>query len=246
MSTMPDLTFQQSDEWRVVERSDRHAGVLTTFGYLMRFASNRGRANRFYSAFRCEPFVPPADGLPEELEADPPPNLRERAGCASCHDTLERVAAAWGRWRGASTYGFFDEAFLPMNEARTDCEACQTGDGPRCSSFCNTYFITADNSHPLALEDWRGYPQARAWLTDTESAILEEGPTGLVDEPNEQRRVTTCAVRNLATHFLGRELTEEELLDWVPEVHAAFETSGFDFLALTETLLKDERYRATR
>lgn len=245
METMPAMDFT-SDEWRVVERGEAHAGVLTSFGYLMRFASNRGRANRFYSAFRCEPFEPPAGGLPEELDDDPPPNLRERAGCAGCHDTLERVSAAWGRWRGASTYGFFTSDFMSMDEVRNDCARCQTDGGDRCSAICNTYFVTADNSHPLALDDWRGMPLARAWLTDEEAPILEQGPAGLVDEPHEQQKVTMCAVRNLATHLLGRELTEDEMLGWVPEMHEVFEDSGYDFLSLTEALVSDSRYRTTR
>jgi hypothetical protein len=97
MGDVPDVAFEDR-AWRTVERGEGHAGVLTTPGYLLRFNSHRARANRFHTAFLCDPFVPSAAGIPAE-EDEPDPNLRERAGCADCHEVLEPAAAHWGRWR---------------------------------------------------------------------------------------------------------------------------------------------------
>ncbi|HJK92816.1 MAG TPA: hypothetical protein RMH85_05545 [Polyangiaceae bacterium LLY-WYZ-15_(1-7)] len=246
MGELPDLDFRDQEDWRVVEREEAHAGVLTTYGFLMRFGSNRGRANRFYTAFRCEPFMPPAEGLPEEVEEDPSPNLRERTGCAGCHQTLEVAAAAWGRWRASTTFGLLRPVEVDMMGARAECAACDTAGGTRCSAFCNSYFITADNGHPEELATWRGFPQARAWLEESEATIIEAGPEALVDEPMERQKVASCTVRNLAEHYLGRELSETELLEWVPALRREFEASDYDFTELTYAIVSSEPYRTVR
>jgi hypothetical protein len=46
---VPNLPFGAA--WQAVDRGARHAGVLSMPGYLVKFQSNRGRANRFYNAF---------------------------------------------------------------------------------------------------------------------------------------------------------------------------------------------------
>ncbi|MEL7372747.1 MAG: DUF1549 domain-containing protein, partial [Myxococcota bacterium] len=48
---VPDLPFDADEDWQTVQRGARHAGVLTMPAFLLKFASNRGRANRFYEAF---------------------------------------------------------------------------------------------------------------------------------------------------------------------------------------------------
>ena len=48
------------DTWAPVDRKGLHAGVLTLPGYLLRFQTDRGRANRMRITMTCEYFVPPA------------------------------------------------------------------------------------------------------------------------------------------------------------------------------------------
>jgi len=248
MGDVPAVDFA-SDEWVPVDRGEVHAGALTTFGYLQRFASNRSRANRFYTAFRCQPFLPSAEGLPEEPEDDPHPNLRERAGCNSCHDTLEPAAAHWGRWRGPVQYGYLSPAVFDLAEPRSDCSACDStrADGaPRCSAFCNTYFVTKDNAHQLTMGDFAGLPTTVAYLEGPERSNIDLGPAALVDEESEQELVASCAVRTMGEHLLGRELTEEELIEWAPAQTAAFAESGHDFTALVRSIVSSDRYRTNR
>ena len=96
---IPDLGYPESDSWVQIEREGSHAGVLTTFAFLVRFASNRGRANRFYNAFLCRPFQPPVGGLPPaDDESAAEPDLQQRAGCKFCHAILEPSGSHWGRW----------------------------------------------------------------------------------------------------------------------------------------------------
>ncbi|MEM7606123.1 MAG: hypothetical protein AAF411_12280 [Myxococcota bacterium] len=245
MGSLQDTAFLD-ETWRPVQRPADHAGVLTTLGYLLRFASNRSRANRFYTAFRCEPFVPPAEGLPEDTSEVPDPNLRERTGCASCHGQLEVVSAAWGRWRGNGTHGFLNDELLDAMAPRDRCTECGLDGQRNCSAYCNAYFVTGDNSALGMVEAWDGYPLSRAYLSDAEAAAINAGPSSLVDEPDEVRRVASCAVRTAAERLFGRTLTTDESVSWVAEMTDAFEADGFDYSAMVERIVSSEIYRTVR
>ena len=49
MNGLPALPFTDTETWVPFEREGVHAGAFTTLSYLVRFASNRARANRFYT-----------------------------------------------------------------------------------------------------------------------------------------------------------------------------------------------------
>ena len=84
------------------------------------------------------------------------------------------------------------------------------------------------------------------WLEESEATIIEAGPEALVDEPMERQKVASCTVRNLAEHYLGRELSETELLEWVPALRREFEASDYDFTELTYAIVSSEPYRTVR
>lgn len=241
MGEVPAMDFDSS-EWVRVSRGEEHSGVLTTLLYLMRFASDRGRANRFYTAFMCEPFESPAEGLPPATDpCSSEPNLSERCGCATCHQRLEPTAAHWGRWRIGAQYGFLDERALPTFSMT--CANCAEG---RCSNFCNTYYMTRDTTaHPDEMP-LLGQLQVSAWMSPEQAGAVERGPAGLLEREGAMGRLTSCAVRTVAEQFLHRELTPEEHLTWVPELAADFESSDHDFISLLEAVVRDPRYRAIR
>ncbi len=243
ITDVPVLPYGDVDTWVPVERGEAHAGAFTTLGYLMRFASNRGRANRFATAFYCEPFVPKEDGLPPE-EAEPDPNLRDRAGCNDCHERLEPLAAHWGRWRTGGTYGYFSPEAVSFEEPREDC-VCGDALGTNCSAFCSTYFVTADNSSDEEFGLYQGLPQAGSWLEGEDPMNVDQGPVGLIDTADERDRIAQCAVRNLSEHLLGRELTGDDL-EWLQGHAQAFEDDGYDYTGLVRRLVSDDRYRTIR
>ncbi len=241
MESMPALAVTDTT-WVPAQRSDVHAGILTTPGYHLRLATNRGRVNRFYSAFRCEPFLPPADGLPPDVGGIPEPNLRVRAGCASCHASLEPAAAHWGRWRTTSTYGYIEQSQLNFEVAFPECKTCTN-----CSTFCRQYFVTPQTStNPDELGAWRGYHTARIYLNDAEAAAVDLGPAGLIDEPAEQAKVASCTVRTLAETMFNRTLTDDEVLTWLPKMTDEFAASGYRFDQLTRMIVQSETYRTLR
>lgn len=242
ISGVPALPYEDVDTWVPVQRGSAHAGVFTTLGYLLRFASNRARANRFATAFYCEPFVPQQSGLPPEEEA-PSPNLRDRAGCRDCHERLEPLAAHWGRWRTGGTYGYFSPEAVSFEQPREDC-ICGEGLG-NCSAFCSTYFVTADNASDEEFGLYQGLPQAGSWLEGDDPTNVDDGPIGLIDTVDERDRIAQCAVRNLSEHLLGRELGADDL-EWMQGHARAFEESGYVYTDLVRRLVNDERYRTIR
>ncbi len=247
LGNLPALAFADEDTWVPVSRGEAHAGVLTTAGFLLRMASNRSRVNRFYTAFRCEPFLPLTDGLPPETGTMPDPNLRTRAGCADCHERIEPAAAHWGRWRTQSQYGHFPEAAMSFTAPTAECRTCGGAGQPACSAYCNAYFITpATSADPTELAAWRGFPQARTYLSAEEAEAADVGPVGLVDSDAEKARVASCTVRTLSEHLLGRGLSEEEVVSWLPEATAAFAASGYRFTDLYRSLLALPQYRNLR
>jgi hypothetical protein len=238
---IPALAFSDTT-WVAAERDSSHAGVLTTMAYLVRFASNRSRANQFYTSFLCDPFVPPEDGLPAE-EEDPNPNLRERDGCDGCHAVLEPAAAHWARWRTGGTYGLLRADVMSFEAPRPDCICGEGTDDRNCSAVCEEYYVTADNSHEDEFASFGGLPLAAAWLTDADHDSVEAGPRALVDSPAEQQQLAACTVRNLAMHLLGRELAADDLA-WLATQTEAFANDGHRFTPLLRRLLADERYRS--
>ena len=50
----------------------------------------------------------------------------------------------------------------------------------------------------------------------------------------------------IAEHYLGRELSETELLEWVPALRREFEASDYDFTELTYAIVSSEPYRTVR
>ncbi|MCA9489901.1 MAG: hypothetical protein KC621_08255, partial [Myxococcales bacterium] len=86
---LPDLAFTDSDTWVEVDLGPQHAGVLTSPAWLLRFQTNRARANRFYNSFLCQPFQPPDGGIPEAADGSLTLDLTTRDGCKYCHALLE-------------------------------------------------------------------------------------------------------------------------------------------------------------
>jgi hypothetical protein len=202
-------------EFTPVAIPDHHDGVLTAPGWLLRHQTNRGRANRFYSAFLCDQFILPEGGVGRLSDADvPTPNLTMREGCLGCHARLEPWAAYWGRWSEASTVYRSDEVF-PSQSA--ECTACATGSGS-CSDFCDDYYIV-EASHD-DLEPYLGWYMPYAFLTGDKKDHPDLGPLGWIDLSDEDGRIGTCATRNAARWLLDWDEDVDAYEAWAGEFNA--------------------------
>lgn len=241
VGAMPEIPYGQQ-AWVPVTRPRPHSGLLTTLAYLQRFASYRGRVNRFYSAFLCQPFVSTAALEPASNDCNQNPDLSKRCGCTTCHGTIEPARVHWGRFRKGVSYGYLDATSHPT--FRQNCADCGNG---QCDRTCSEYYATSDNlgnATPEQMAALRGTLEVLAWRTEQERAVLDAGPSGLVDA--NERAVAACASQNLFEHLVNRPLNEAEREQWLPAMTDRFERNGQDFRKLLVDIVQSDVYRRLR
>ena len=231
---LPDLQYTDADAVPVA-LGEQHSGVLTSPAWLLRFQTQRSRANQFHNSFLCQPFVPPSSGLPEVSEEDQSLDLTAREGCQYCHALLEPAAAHWGRW-SESGGSYLDPVEYPGFSE--ECDECATRGG--CSSECRTFYVTRE----LAPEQqpFIGYLVAFEFLEERHMPHVEEGPSLLVNRTAADGRLPECVAEKAVTWLVGREpMAEEEA--WIDELATNFATSGFDYKTLIRDIVTSENYR---
>jgi hypothetical protein len=235
--SLPDLAYTDP-QWQSRPRSARHAGVLTTPGYLLRFAADRMRAHRYYNAFECRSFVP-AGPLPSPFEeCSQRDDLTERCGCDTCHITLEPLAAHWGRF-AANGFGELDSRTFPT-QLGGDClpPIATAAEFFRC--------VTEYNVQPVGEEEaYRNYLSAYVYRDPSEYAMIEQGPSLRVQQGVESGVIQSCLAERLWMEFMRREPTAQEVADVIPELVAAFEAGGRDVKALVRAIVELPAYRRT-
>ena len=233
---LPDLPFTAEDTWVPIELGDEQAGVLTSPAYLMKFQTNRSRANRFYNAFLCQPFQPPEDGLPGLDAVNPSLDLTQRDGCKYCHAILEPSAAYWGRWTQAGA-GYLDPGrFAAFNP---DCQWCALT-GNSCSAECRRYYVT----DPLSSEEdpFIGWLGSYEFRDAQHQSHIEEGPRMLVNRSLADGRLPRCVADKAVGWLLGRDSLPSERA-WVDDLAARFQASGFQYKALIKAIVTSDHYR---
>ncbi len=239
-SKLPDLTFMDKDTWIAVDLGPEQAGILTSPAFLLRFQTQRARANRFHNAFLCQPFQPPPGGIPfssDKLANHP--DLQLRSGCKYCHALLEPTASYWGRWT-PNGIGWLSPAAFPGK--RADCEACALT-GLQCSAECKTFYITKATS-PEELP-FRGWLMAYDFLRPEHVAHVEEGPRLLAMRAIVDDRLPTCVARHAAEWLLGRAVQPEEE-GWLAETTYDFVSGGFEFRDVVKAIVTSATYRRVR
>jgi hypothetical protein len=238
-----DLTYEDFDTWQPVNRDALHAGLLTLPGFLMKFQSNRGRANRFYNAFRCEPFEAPPDGLPaSDSSCHDDPNLTTRCGCSYCHVGVEPAAAYWGRFAEAGIRALNDDDFPVFDQ---NCI-----DRPYLAN-CRNYYYTdvVDAEKYPVLASYRGKLRSYLFADDhlgeagnSFASNIEEGPLGIAQKAITDGSFEHCATQRMWSHLLGREVRSLEAAQ-VTEIAERWGSEGFNLKALVRTIVTAPAYR---
>lgn len=195
---LPDLPFTSTDTWVALEREAPHAGVITLPAFLLRFQTNRSRANRYRIAFLGEYFQPPGTKDTNcEQETD---DLTKRCVCRSCHLTLEPLAAHFGQFAEAGSMSLRDYA----REYATR-NACSKGIAPASTAWCDRHYEQAPD---ITDPDIRPYKLKALRYADAEHPAIgpnfEEGPQGLVKEDIESGLFYEVAVEQLFTFLMKR------------------------------------------
>jgi len=237
---LPDLAYTDVDTWVPVQLGDEHAGLLTSPAFLLRFQTGRARANRFFNAFMCQPFQPPAGGLPTpDDESAYQLDLQLRDGCKYCHALLEPSAAYWGRWRAQSAGYLEPDEYPPLRE---DCERCATS-GEACSSDCNRYYLTS--ALTPAQEPYLGMLQAYEFRREDHLGNVESGPRALALSVVVDGRLPDCVSRTAATWLLGRDILPEEE-PWIDQLSDQFIASDFNYRTLMKSIVSSPVYRSVQ
>ena len=233
---LPDLDAVDTDTFVEVSLPDGHSGVLTAPGFLLRFQTNRARANRFYNAFLCQPFQPPDAGIALDPDQRQTVDLTTRPGCDYCHALLEPAAAHWGRWTEQGGGYLHPDDYPSFDPLCYDCSVYSLD----CPDTCSRYYVT----DPLDAEQdpYVGWLQAYQFLEPWQEANVEGGPELLVDATIVDGRLQTCTAENAATWLLGRPLGEDdddELAKWT----TALTGSGWSYKELVKAIVMSDSYR---
>lgn len=236
---LPDLAFTDEDTWVEVTLPEAHAGILTRPAWLLRFQTNRSRANRFHDAFLCSPFTPPDAGL-EGVDADVTnPDLQQRSGCAYCHALLEPSASHWGRWTEQGM-GYLSAASFPPT--REDCEVCALR-GQQCSTECRRFYLTETLSPQE--EPYLGKLKAYSFRRPEHERNVEAGPRLLALTEVASNRLPACVARRTAEWLLGRTPDEGDA-DWLAGLTREFVAGGYHYRDLVRAIVQSPRYRRVR
>jgi len=239
MAGLPDLEYTDVDTWVPVELGPQHAGVLTSVPYLLRFNSNRARANRFFERFLCRPFVPPVGGIPTTGDEVVTLDLQQRDGCLYCHAMLEPAAAHWGRWpTGGASY--LDPAEYPPT--REDCFTCATTNAS-CSADCRRYYVTETIAPEQ--EPYLGKLAAYEFRDPAHEAGVEEGPILLVNEGIVDGSLPACSSRTAAEWLLG-EVAYDADAAWYDGLGETFVGDDFSWRSLVRAVVTSDVYRRVR
>ena len=191
--------------WRHAERGAPHSGVLTMPAFLLRFQTNRSRANRAYFAFRNRTFEPPSEPdvsgcvdpktspcqnlAPGEKLPLECVDLTKRCYCRSCHQLLEPMAASFAQVAELGSSAI-DPAILPSYDE--ECVEPIQGN-LRKRRYCRRFYLT-DPNHPRA--GWRsthllyGAPETADAIHQMIRANVDAGPGGfaesLLDSANDE------------------------------------------------------------
>ncbi len=132
-SSNPDIPFTDRDHWEETERSELHAGLLTLPAFLLRFQTNRGRANRFRIAFEGKFYQPPST-LDDQCapEGD---DLTGRCVCRGCHVSLEPLSAYFGQFAEAGS-----SSLETLAREYPTADACRKAIAPASMTYCDRFY----------------------------------------------------------------------------------------------------------
>ncbi len=239
--TIPVLDYTDR-RWLSGAGSPSHAGVLTSPGFLLRFAGNRMRAHRYYDAFECRSFVPNGP-LPSPFEeCSQFSDLTKRCGCDACHVTLEPLAAHWGRFTEYG-FGYMSEDAFPTNV--NDDESCRAPiDSPERLYQCLRLY----NLNPPGPEEQAFYGALNSYVfrPPEEHRFIEEGPGARVEASIADGTIQSCVASRLWTRIMHRAPTPEESATIIPELVVTFDASGRRLDKLVEAIVTSPAYGRTR
>jgi hypothetical protein len=204
--------------WMRIDRGPRASGILTMPIFLTKYGSRRARAHVVYNAFLCKDFVAENVALAPSDE----PDLAKRPGCATCHATLEPLAAYFSRIAES------DWTFLPPDYFPLERDRCKVDEGKKSPGYCRNYY---DASLGGTL---------RGTHASVENA--EKGVAGIAEAVMASPDLARCVVTRVSESFLGRPLGPDDAA-LAASLTKTFVDGGYRMRPLVRALVKSDVYR---
>lgn len=222
-SAVPQGIFPHDvSRWTFIpDRGPRAAGLLTMPAFLAKYASRRARAAALYTAFLCKDFTAAHVELPPSDE----PDLMVRPGCASCHATLEPLAAYFSRVEET------EWTYLPAENFPIRNPICKLDKDGKIHVNCLPFYDPAFST--------REWGMLRGAYASEEHA--ERGPAGAAADITGRPDFASCAVERVAASFLGRPLRDDDAA-LLRALRDRFVARGYRMRALVEALVRSPAY----
>ncbi len=199
-----DIDFNDTN-WAPFQRSGVHSGIMTLPAFSLRFQTNRGRANRFRTAFTGQYFEPPAG---TDSDCDPTTNdLTQQCGCRHCHATLEPLAAHFGNIAQAGSALLSDRNFFPT---QLPCNKPGLLTGLE-KTLCERFYVTDPNQANVGTLLPLQYAGDDTDVHKQIAASFEAGPIGWAESIIADGTFARTTVLNLWRHFMQREMNLDPL-----------------------------------
>ena len=225
-AALPSVGVQETDRWEYVSnRGPAAAGLLTMPVFLTKYATRRARAHAVYQAFLCKDFI--AGNTPIALSEDP--DLARRPGCASCHATLEPMAAFFARNVESSWI------WLPSDKFPVDSATCRKGANGSVNANCPTFYDSLFAS------------TSASYLKGAYNAPrnADRGPAGLGADVAASPEFARCMVKTMTDAFMPGRLDETADAALTESLTKTFVTSGYRIRPLLRAIVTSSAYRTT-
>lgn len=225
------------ETWRPTARNGKHAGILTMPAFLLRFQTQRSRANRFRIAFMGQYFVPAEKLEPQAGCSNDAADLTQRCNCQYCHQTLEPMSAYFGNFAEAGSALMSNRTRFPLS--RPDCIGQERGE---CSRF---YQTQADLPGPGKLLPYQFEATHPEYV-----ANIDGGPRKLAESIIADGTFARTVVQSLLERLLkrpmkldGADATDRPTLEALAKT---FKEGGYQYPALVRSIIALPEYRSVR
>ena len=230
--------------WTQIDRKGPHAGVVTLPAYLLRFQTDRGRANRFRIDFACEFFIPPATLSPQPGCDPGAADLTQRCNCQYCHATLEPLAAYFGLFSEAGTTVTTDTRIFPLVNP-----ACVSANP---SAMCSRFYVTHADAHnpgSLLTRQWADvHPEYLDHMVG--GGDVPAGPRQWARQLIADGTFAQCTVKRMFSYFMKRDMhvagDQSDDLDLLQSLADGFQSSNYSLPWLVQQVVTLPEYRRVR
>ena len=254
-------------EWTERTASELRVGVQTLPAFMLRFQTNRSRANRFRIVFGGQYFIPPEQ--PEDPSTadclETTPDVTEQCTCRYCHQVLEPLAMYWG--------GFFEAGSVQNGDLevyRSNCDPKEYEPGGEFENIpvdkmpilCNGFYDTSPEAqnpgwlhtyqHIYLDDDKHNNEGLDDPLHQSMGTNLFVGPIGYATEVINSGQFAASTVKHLFRRLMKRDMNLDPLdprneLDLLKSWTTSFrEEWNYDFPSLVKTMVTHPTYRRVR